>query len=606
MAVGESGAGPAYALTYSGGTWSSPSVIDSEGNNAMHSVSCASASFCVTVGNYGDTLTYNGSTWSGPKKIGILGYIQSVSCHSESFCVAETPGGEAAAYNGTTWSVTGPINERASSGAVACPAESFCLAVGGYSSTYNGSIWTSPAPVGGGGLTSVSCSSPSLCTAVDYHGRALTYNGSGWSAPAQIDAEGGLRSVSCPVASFCAAVGGYPHGHALTYNGAVWSAPSEVDPESSLDSVSCVSASFCAAVGTRTVEGHEHGYGLTYNSGGWTAPAQIDPGSPLSSVSCASESLCVAVGGHDAVIYDGSKWGAPSQIYPEGSLKGVSCPSSSFCVAVAERFTSMGVFNSGQALTYNGSAWGSPSEIPHAPNRGPSIAGSVSCVSSAFCMTAARFEGAASIFEAGAWSAWNSLEVNGQFSSVSCPSVSFCAVVDEVGQAFIYGSPPAAPPATGAGGTTGSGSPSMNPPIEKGKPRVNTKTGEITFEYDFPEPGVAEAYGEVMNKTATGAKHERSRKCRGGYIRKGKKCVKVGPTRYGRTTLAIATAGTYKLHIRPSTKVLAALKTGKTLTVRLSVVFTPTGTTAHISNSTTIRVRLKRALQSRHHAGGKR
>jgi VCBS repeat-containing protein len=146
----------------------------------------------------------------------------------------------------------------------------------------------------------------------------------------------------------------------------------------------------------------------------------------------------------------------------------------------------------------------------------------------------------------------------------------------------------------------------MNPPIERGKPVVNAKTGEITLEYEFPEPGDAEAYGEVMNKTAIEAKHERFRKCKGGYIRKGKKCVKGGPTRYGRTRLKIAAAGTYKLHIRPSTKVLAALKKGKTLTVRLEVVFTPTGTTDHISKTTTVRVRLKRAPQGTQHAGGKR
>jgi hypothetical protein len=39
---------------------------------------------------------------------------------------------------------------------------------------------------GGGGLTSVSCSSTNFCVAVDGDGNALTYNGAGWSPPRRI------------------------------------------------------------------------------------------------------------------------------------------------------------------------------------------------------------------------------------------------------------------------------------------------------------------------------------------------------------------------------------------------------------------------------------
>jgi hypothetical protein len=206
-------------------------------------------------------------------------------------------------------------------------------------------------------------------------------------------------------------------------------------------------------------------------------------------------------------------------------------------------------------------------------------------------MAIPRFDGAAAIFENGVWGAWDELEINGGFSSVSCPAVSFCVVVNGAGQAFTYGAPPTAPPTTGgAGGTTGS--PSMNPPIAKGKPLVNAKTGEITLEYDFPEPGEAEAYGEVIDRAVVAAKHKRTNKCKKRHTTKDKSCVDNTPVHYRRTRLAIDVAGTYKLHIKPGGKVLAALRKGKTLTVRVVLIFTPAGTTDHIQETTTVRVRL--------------
>ncbi|MFZ2114296.1 MAG: hypothetical protein WAU77_11290 [Solirubrobacteraceae bacterium] len=600
MAVGSINGEAGYASVFNGSSWSTPIEMDSDFESALSSVSCGSPSFCVTVGNFGDEETYSNGTWGKPTVVGKEGYIQSVSCHSESFCIAISPGGEAVTYNDGTWSSTGKISEQAV-GAVSCPTGSFCMAIGGYSSTYNGSSWTSPVPVGGGGLSSVSCSSPSLCTAVDSHGRVLNYNGATWSAPSLIDPEGGLDSVSCPSTAFCLAAGSRrQHSYALTYDGSAWSAASEIDPEGGFDSVSCVSASFCIAVTEHRGEGYEHGYALTYSGGAWRAPSEIDDETALDSVSCASESFCIAVGGHDAVIYSGGSWGPPSQIDAEGNLRGVSCPSASFCVATVEHYTPAWAI--GETLIYNGSTWSAPSEIPRAPDRGPFDIGSISCVTSSFCLAAGRFEGAATTFENGTWSPWMELETNGYFSSVSCPAVAFCVVVNDTGQVFTYGTPPPSQPGGSSMAIGIHGSTAPNPPIEKGKPHVDNKTGEITLEYDFPEPGDAEASGEVINKTATEAEHEQAKKCKSGYVRKGKKCVKSSPVRYGRTRLAIITAGTYKLRIKPSAVVLTALRRGKTLAVRVTVVFTPTGTTDHISKMTTVVVHLNRTHKATHRA----
>ena len=181
----------------------------------------------------------------------------------------------------------------------------------------------------------------------------------------------------------------------------------------------------------------------------------------------------------------------------------------------------------------------------------------------------------------------------------------------------VIGEPPSAT------SVTTSSAPLTSPPIEKGEPVVNAETGEITLEYEFPEDGEAQLEGQVLQgaslaRTRTPAllddpgdplagfeaKHRSSQKCKRGYVRRGKKCLNNAPVRYGRTTPAIATAGTYTLHLEPGTKVLAALKKGKTLSVGLTLVFTPAATTDHITETTAATVHLK--LKKKHHSKGKR
>jgi VCBS repeat-containing protein len=64
--------------------------------------------------------------------------------------------------------------------------------------------------------------------------------------------------------------------------------------------------------------------------------------------------------------------------------------------------------------------------------------------------------------------------------------------------------------------------------------------------------------------------------------------------KFGLVKLAIPTPGTYKIDIKPSGKVLAALKKGKTLAVRITVVFTPAGTTTQLTKVSAVRLQIKR------------
>ncbi len=279
------------------GGWSIPTPVDP--GQALHSVSCASTSFCAAVDNDWRALTYNGSSWGAPVSIdsGSAPFqLESVSCPSESFCAAVDIEGNVLTYDGSSWSTPASIDSGGALVSVSCPSASFCAAVDyqGNAVTYDGSSWSVPASIDSGdNLFSVSCVSGTFCAAVDLQGNVLTYDGSSWSAPASIDSVR-LLSVSCASEAFCAAVD--LEGRVLTYNGSTWSAPASIDSGGELDSVSCPSTSFCIAV-------DGHGNAVTYNGTSWSAPVSIDSGGELDTVSCVSAAFCAAVDDHGNALF---------------------------------------------------------------------------------------------------------------------------------------------------------------------------------------------------------------------------------------------------------------------------------------------------------------
>jgi hypothetical protein len=176
--------------------------------------------------------------------------------------------------------------------------------------------------------------------------------------------------------------------------------------------------------------------------------------------------------------------------------------------------------------------------------------------------------------------------------------------------------PPAPPP------------PPTSPPVEKHHPVVFEGTGEVEWEVEFPEPGEAEFEGEVgegaelarvhglalidpfalaaLNRQQGAgeakAKHHRGRKkpkrCKKGFKKKNRRCVSTAAVHYGKGKLAVPSAGVYKIRIKPSGKVLRALRRGRTAKVRLELAFTPAGTTVHIAKTASVRLHLK--LEKKH------
>jgi hypothetical protein len=205
-----------------------------------------------------------------------------------------------------------------------------------------------------------------------------------------------------------------------------------------LTSVSCPSASFCVAEGIVNFYAYEpqksYLVAVGYNHGSWSAPAKLNagPAAPIA-VSCFSVSFCLALGsGAQALTYNGSSWSAPIGLGSTlGEARSVSCTSATFCVAVADAPEGSG------ALTYSGSSWSAPTTVDRL-----SALYSVSCASASFC--AAVGGGPAEpdnavIYSGGSWSAPQTIDGSGdQFTSVSCPSPSFCVAVDEKGDALTY------------------------------------------------------------------------------------------------------------------------------------------------------------------------
>jgi eukaryotic-like serine/threonine-protein kinase len=235
-----------------GGSWTSSTSTA----NLLGAVSCPSTSFCETVGydsSGGNGFTFDGNSWSAADTIDAGYKLHSVSCASASFCAAGASV-NLFTYSDGTWS--GPDSADPSDGngtgitSLSCVSPSFCVAVDaiGNALTYSDGAWSSPDDIDGDTtLESVSCTSSSYCVAVDSAGNEFTYANGSWSGATDIDGGTSIKSVSCATSAFCVAVDS--SGNALTFADGSWS-PTDIDGGTALESVSCASLSYCVAVDT--------------------------------------------------------------------------------------------------------------------------------------------------------------------------------------------------------------------------------------------------------------------------------------------------------------------------------------------------------------------
>jgi len=443
---------PATALT---------GLIDPPTGN-LRTVSCPETTFCMAVGEYGNTaIRWNGQSWSAPVQIdpgGARVEVTSVSCASAHFCAAVDTLGRVLEWNGFAWSPPALIDRDGGLTSVSCPPgeRPFCVAVDGSGNalTYRDGFWSRPTLVddSGASLQSVSCASAAFCTAGDWDGNVVQFTGTSWSAPVSLEtttgsAGGGIGSISCPTADFCVAADW--EGSEMTWDGTSWTAPDAFDPDGAggLISMSCLSASFCTAV-------DGSGDALTWDGTTWTSTEIDVTGDGTEAVSCASAAFCMAVDWNGNTLeWDGSSWTQPALSCPDttpsnagtctfdgtftdaraGVVASASCPTRTFCAAVDDN---------GNALTWNGRQWSAPVLLD--PIAG--VFTSVSCASAKFC---AAVDGNGYAFE---WNgqSWSHSEFSatsptdpspGGLQSVSCPASAggeFCVAVDAVGNAVIW------------------------------------------------------------------------------------------------------------------------------------------------------------------------
>ncbi len=253
-------------------------TIESE----LYDVSCTSASACTAVGHYmkEDETRYllverwNGAKWTRqtPPALGKEHFseaLQSVSCVDASYCVAvgwyedfSKTGGGAELWNGTSWTKISGLSESLLRH-VSCPLRNACTVIGLMPGNHteavhwDGKGWTAPEsiPIAPG-------TSETLLR--------------------------GFRDMSCPEADSCtlsggSVAGGYTAPFAARWEDDEWSVQSTAEPaqeeglsypQAELSGVSCPSPSWCVAAGTYRSQSLEAFSGMveTYEAPG---PASI-------------------------------------------------------------------------------------------------------------------------------------------------------------------------------------------------------------------------------------------------------------------------------------------------------------------------------------------
>ena len=353
--------------TLSDGKWretKAPFPVKTSGNPAalLAAVSCASATYCVAVGEFGvpsaglvEILSGNPSTWK-PKPYETGDPLSSVACGAVGACVALSDINSSGAGNiietlsNGEWKPTQATPPRgiqpADVGldAVTCLNSHFCAAAGdvilpnknetqGLVETLSGSSWvpfvaaTQQTDVP---LTSITCASTSLCAAAGIGADSSADNSSGdWGNVLATFSKGHLSDEVAPL----------PRGMYVRQ---------PLGPPA----IACAPVSPCiAGMMYYDSRGGREALVDTLSAKGWT-PTQVPIPLPAyanvaisgNSAACATSNYCVLVGAYGVApfidIWSQGHWAtveaeqAPGGGFPLNGLNMVSCPTAGWCVAI--------------------------------------------------------------------------------------------------------------------------------------------------------------------------------------------------------------------------------------------------------------------------------
>jgi hypothetical protein len=332
----------------------------------LSSIDCLTVSHCTAVGNQTKdgnwkplVEVWNGTAWTvqpSPDPAGdSAASLDDIVCHSRTWCMATGTRTVkstnqnvtlAESWNGTRWTSQPTVNQPDSTGtnieSLACPTTSMCIAVGSYETGADTATWTF----------------------------SETWNGTQWtvqSVPSPSNAQNDLNSVSCTSPTACTAVGGYGlNGDEVPltefWNGTRWTiqpnpTPPATNNITALFGTSCPAKNICIAVGysQNASTNFESPLVETWNGNHWTVQHSpgLGPNDPieLRAVSCETPSSCTAVGnfGFFSALADtltGGHWIPQPTPALSGNLKssllGVSCPTS-VCTAVGYYIRPVGI-----------------------------------------------------------------------------------------------------------------------------------------------------------------------------------------------------------------------------------------------------------------------
>lgn len=422
-------------------------------DNYLNGITCTSSSNCWTVGyvqnmstgGYGTLVEHwDGNAWSmvnSPSTTPVA-QPQRVSCASASDCwMVGNFGGNTLTehWDGNSWSLVSSPDADPTQGnrlyGVFCLAGNNCWAAGEYSNFqananqslvehWNGASWSivpSDNPnstvenLQENQLQGTACASPTDCWAVGFirNGPYTTliqhWDGNQWSVVQSPNTSSWfniLNGVTCNSTSDCWAAG-YLGGGSGTllehWDGSNWSIIPSANtsaPTNILYNVACASPTQCWAVGFTGSVGSYATLLEHWNGSSWTVAASVAlPGAKFASlngVTCSSPSQCWAVGEFQDIAtsnyhtliekWNGTSWTGIASVDPgpPNTLSGVACASASDCWTVGSYFngfTSQMLFEH-----WNGTSW---SLVPRTSNSSlQESLSSIACVSSSQCWAA--------------------------------------------------------------------------------------------------------------------------------------------------------------------------------------------------------------------------
>ena len=248
--------------------------------------------------------------------------LSAVACPTTALCDAVGPGvAMRSTDGGITWTTTLKISPYDSTilGALACPTAMVCLAGGLrenprfvpspvlYRSENGGMTWQrTAAPAVDATITSISCATVSICVAssadssyepTGSHLLRSTDGGMTWSIVSKVAS--GITGISCSSQTDCTAVTFSGAVYVTSDAGASWTPSAQVSAD--FGSVDCLSSTTCLASGAEPEPGSPAAYSQTgiyktVNGGtGWTLLASPLASTGPGTVACAG-SVCQVLG----------------------------------------------------------------------------------------------------------------------------------------------------------------------------------------------------------------------------------------------------------------------------------------------------------------------